>query len=278
MAEDVKDPTDDQSQAPDPMEGVDIDDPIDEPTDEDGNIVEDDGDDQDPDPGEKGGDPKDKQTTINQEAVDKKIHKLTFEKYEEKRKREALESELKALKHKAADGADKVEIPPIPDRYDPDFEEKMEARDKAIMEQANANAAVQVDQQNRQQAEAQALQQNITKMYAGAEKLGIKESEMQEADNKVAMFVTDPALAKYILGREDSTQVVKYLADSIVELDELSKMEPTAAAAKIAAEIAPKASEAFKQKTPGAPNPLDIPGGRGAPEKKSKFLVGVEFE
>jgi len=224
---------------------------------------------------------------INQDKVNSRINKLTFEKHEERRKREAAEKKAKELQdkyEKATTESSEVVIPPIPDTFDPQYEAKIKARDEAIAKKAEADAKAQLAvqqrqdqikaQQEREQAE---IQTAVDNMFKNGKDLGIEKEELLEADGKVATFIRDPSLAKFIISQENSALVVKYLASSAQELEKISTMDSISAAAYIATTIVPKADE-LKPGVTTTPDPLDIPSGKGGGDKQSPFLTGVEFE
>ena len=114
-------------------------------------------------------------------------------------------------------------------------------------------------------------------MYAGGEQLGIKKDELKVADDRVAMFIHSPDVARYILERKEAPLIVKHLSDSPTELEKLGTMNAVDAAAYIATTVLPKARK-LKPRQSNAPDPLDIPGGRPAGAKKDAFLDSVTFE
>jgi len=221
---------------------------------------------------------------LNQEAINKRIDKLTFEKHEERRKREALEAKL--AERDAQDKArtpKKIVIPPMPDAYDPEYQAKLTERDNAIQAKAKADAAAELEvqrtrevQEARQREQREEFRRQTDAMYTSAGKVGIKKEDIQKAEQTVALFVTDPSLAQFILAHEDSALIVNHLASNVQELEKLSKLPATYAAAHIAAKIAPEAKK-FKPRKSKAPDPLEIP--QGAPAGTGdEFLRGVQFE
>lgn len=225
-------------------------------------------------------------TPINQEAVNKRINTITREKYEEKRKREAAEARIAALETdmEKLKTPESVVIPPMPDQFDEDFDQKVAARESAIKESAALKAkkdlAFQTQQQEiqRQQAAGQKeINDLVDGMYSKSEELGIKKSELKEHDDKVALYIQDPQLAKFILGLDDSPLVVKYLAENPVALDKIASMNPLLAASHISTTIVVEAAK-LKPGVTKTPDPLNIPGKKGAPPKTSEYLEGVTME
>ena len=224
---------------------------------------------------------------INQAAVQKKIDKAIFEKYEQERKNEELSAKLAEVEKKLQEKEEtpgEVVVPPFPDQYDPQFELKKQEYESAIRKQAEIQAQQQFQQQQQEQAiqqqqkkEQQTISELHQGMYSKASELGLEEKELQESDQRVAMFVKDPKLAKFILGMDDSPLVVKHLANSVQDLEQISKMPLEVATAHIASKIAPQARK-LKPTITNTPDPLDIPKGKGPGAKKSEYLDGVTFE
>lgn len=204
-------------------------------------------------------------------AFDKKIARMTFQRKEEERRRIEAEEKLKKFESKPKAKSD------IPDAYDPNYEAKLNEYIKTEAERI-AESKLQVEQrQAALRQEQEQIAKSIEKMRAGATRYGITADELDEADKRVAMFIRDPQLARYILSHDKSPLIIKHLANSIDELESISGMNAVDAAAYIASTVAPNA-EKLRPKVTKTPKPLDIPKGRGAGEKKDRFLEGVTFE
>lgn len=224
---------------------------------------------------------------INQEAVDKKINKLTFEKHEAKRAAEAAEkraAEAEAKLKEAQGAADDIVVPEMPDTFDSEYQAKVKARDEAIQKLAQANAQKEILQKQQAdelqaaaEAKTQAINNAVTKMYADAKDLGVTDEELKEADKTVANYINDPDLATFMLNLDESALVVKYLASSAQELETLQGMSSIEASAYIATTVVPAAAQ-LKPNVTTTPDPITIPKGKAGGEKKDPFLDGVEFE
>jgi hypothetical protein len=243
-------------------------------------------DDDEPDDGSEGDD--EDGSEINQEAIQKKIDTATFKRHEERRKREAiqrerdaLKEEIERLKNPTVQPSDIV-IPEVPDSLDPDFDTKMAERDKAIADKAKAESAAQVAQETAQKTAQQRAEEEVnelrrlsSEMYAAAEKEGISSADLKVADDRVAMFVGDRSLARFIL--EQGSDLVIALSGDVESLEKIGRMDPVSATAYIATSVLPKLSIKEK-KAPSAPDPLKVPGKKGSPKKKNPFLEGVVIE
>lgn len=233
-----------------------------------------------PAPDEKEPDP-----LINQEAVQKKINSVIFRQKEEERKRQAAEKELEQYRQQMQRLREKEqEIPPAPDPFADDYSQQLAQREEMIRKQAIAQAERDWENKQRQrQAEddmrrRQAeINENVDRMRKTALKYGISDAEFDEADQRVSMFVKDPALANFLISHEKAPLIVKHLSNSIAELEKISSMDPVTAAGYIASTIVPQA-EKLRPQLSNAPKPLDVPDGKGAPQKIDKYLEGFTFE
>ena len=223
---------------------------------------------------------------INQEAVQKRINEITFDKNEEIRKREKLQEELDKLredleKRKASE--ENLEIPDLPDVYDDDFEDKIKAREEIIRKVAEANAKKQyITEQERKvfqenfKREQEKIARQVDTMYSTAKDYGISKDELQEADKKVSGFIRDRSLAKFILDQKESALIVKHLSSSAQELEKISEMDPINASVYIATKVIPEASK-LKPGLTKTPDPVDVPKSKSS-SKVDPFLKGVQFE
>lgn len=223
---------------------------------------------------------------INQEAVQKRIDEITFEKYEEKRKREELEKKLADLEekiNKQEAAKEDIVIPDLPDVYDDDYDEKIKARDAAIGKAAEIRARkkIEEDQIKQETSRQWALKQkkileNVEKMYASAPEYGITKEELQVADTRICQFIKDPGLAEFIVSQKDAALIVKYLSSSATELEKISSLNPLDASVYIATKVTTDAKK-LKPGVTKAPDPIDIPKGKAKP-KTNRFMEGVKLE
>lgn len=224
---------------------------------------------------------------INQEAVNKKIGKIVYERKlaegqaaEEKQKRIAVEAKLSELT--------KVElpsIPPIPDYMDADFDSKMLQRDKIISQHATDAANKQALENVRldnAKADADAKTAKIKDMINGFDEktveMKLDKKAMVESQNVVGSFIQGKAeLARYLLSSDNAPLNVLYLSQNTTELDKISKMSETEAAVYIATKVAPEALK-LKPKTTDTVDPHYSPkGGKGKVEAEAAELEGCTF-
>lgn len=176
-------------------------------------------------------------------------------------------------------------IPPMPDAFDDDYDEKVKLRDAALDARARFNERNQFAQQQQQQQKQiaeQAKQEQLTKSMASysskAIELGIKPEELQAAGSKVATYGLSDDLVIHILNDSEGALITKHLAANPHDGYELVNMSPYSAGIFLG-EIKAKASS-LKPKTSGAPAPAKRLSGQGAnPELgKYKYLDGATFE
>ncbi len=177
------------------------------------------------------------------------------------------------------------EIPPMPDSFDDDFDEKVKIRDEALVANANYqaqnNAYMQQEQFNQQQA-AQAqqvkIQESMTSYSNKALELGIKQEELQAAGNAVASYGLSDDLVMHILADNDGPLITKHLAANPQDGYELASMSPYNVGQFLDG-IKTKAS-ALKPKTSSTTAPVDnLQGVTSDFEgKQYKFIGGSEIE
>jgi len=219
--------------------------------------------------------------------VEKKINKLTFEKHEERRKREAAENRILELegKIKASEAeSEEIQVPPMPDPTDQDYDAKLAAREVALKKLGEIEARKKLEKEEKQRAiqeaidaQSREIQTHVDTMFASGETLGITKESLVESDKKVAQFVTDAGVAKYILAHESSPLLITYLASAAETLAQLGKMDPIRATEFLLTKVIPEA-EKLRPDVTNTPDPPEIPEGRGASPAKDPFLEGVTME
>lgn len=240
------------------------------------------------DSGEKEGAnvPEDKPPMFNdeQQAVfDREIGRKTAALRDKEREAEEAAARAQELEQKLAEmqAPQRPEVPPMPDPYDDDFEQKIQDRDKILQEAAAYDAQQRLRQEYEESLARQQQEQELTQLaeqvqtYSDrAEKLGIKPDELQRAGAAVARFGIDEGISKFILGEEQGPAMTVYLAEHPMELDKMQQMDPYRAAIYIENEIKPRVANARSgAKTP--PPPVDTPKGAAPP---ADDLPGVVYE
>lgn len=226
-------------------------------------------------------------TEINQEAVNKAINKKHYQYMTEKERADKLAAENEELRKKYESShtpQERPSIPDLPDPFDPQYNEKMKARDdafKAQLEFDHRQQNVQVQQQTAQQKATQEQQQKVAGMIhnfaTNTQKLGLKPEEVAQAETVVASYIYDPSVRSHLMTVEDGPLIVKYLANNPFELEKVAKMDPISAGIHLRTAVSPEAAK-LKPKTPGAPDPLTTPRGSGRTDENSDPLIaGAKF-
>lgn len=212
----------------------------------------------------------------------KRIHKKHHELMEERRARLAVEAELQKLRTQQPQ-EQRPEIPPVPDPYDEDFDDKMKQRDKAIVD-AQAfdvrQSQQQAQQQEAQQRAAQEQQQkfaNDAQEYAKrATALNVSKEKLQAAAQTVAAYGIGMELTQHIIQDEQGPLITTYLAENPDELERIVTLDPMGAAVHIATAIKPKLV-AGNSMDSDPPPPADTLSGGGAPPQE-RGPKGAKFE
>jgi hypothetical protein len=160
-------------------------------------------------------------------GVGKRINELTREKYEERRAREAAESELAELRAKLANqgrNTDNGAPQPTLDQFDYDYEKFNDALSDWKAEQKLAQRSR--DEQQRQQQEAAKAKQ------AAAQKMIAEYQEhdpdgWQEAISAPINYT--PAMLDALGDSDRAPEIAVYLARNLDEADKISRMPPAAA-------------------------------------------------
>ena len=207
------------------------------------------------------------QRFINEEIIGKKVAKqreAERQAQEERQRREELEAELARLK-----APSRPEIPPIPDYFEDNYEQKVRERDEAIRKAVEYDAQQRILSEQReaaaqreQQAQQEIMYGKVQDYSKRADKLGIKPDELQRAGNYVAQYELDDRLIEEILDDDHGPAITVYLANNPMEIEQIRAMRPTKAWAYIESKIKAEAIGSRAKPKP-SPEPLDNPKGTG---------------
>lgn len=210
------------------------------------------------------------------------INKQHFKFREEQRRAESLQRELDEIKAKQQPASTDVSIPPIPDSWDENYEEKIRQRDAAIVQKANADQNVQrhadtqaQQQRDQERQELERLQNLQNGFNENSKKLGVNQESMIKAQETVIQYGITPELANTLLGDSDGPLMVQYLATNPLDLHDIVNASPLDAGFKLA-QVKTKAA-ALRPKTTSAPDPATTIGGRGTPAQE-RGPRGATFE
>jgi hypothetical protein len=217
------------------------------------------------------------------EGAQKAINKQHFKYREEQRKRLELEERLKALEAKQApQEVGDVTIPPIPDSWDENFEDKIRQREEAIQRKAAIDARQQasadqeaISQREQQRQELERSQKLNDQFTENAKTLGVSQQSLDVAQQTVIDYGITPELATALISDADGPLMVQHLAANPLELHDLVHASPLTAGMMLA-EVKAKAA-ALKPKSSEAPDPATTLNGKGAPVKE-RGPKGATFE
>jgi len=222
------------------------------------------------------------QFTPEQQAVfDKVIGEKTFKAREAERKAELAEQKLRELEAQLPK-ENRPQIPPLPDPYDADYDQKIAARDKAISAAAAFDAKQEVARGHQEQAQRQRFEAKQADLYKTAvaykersDKLGIPAADLQSAATSLSNFGISEDLTQFLLKDDQGPLMTMYLARNPVVLERLATFGPIEMGHYIASDIKPKLA-AVKSRTQ-APAPADVLDGGGSPPK-ARGPKGATFE
>lgn len=221
-----------------------------------------------------------------QEAIQKAINKKHFEAEQAKRDLQAANQKIADFESKQREqmAAQVGNIPPMPDAFDDDYEEKVRARELKIREKAQFDFQQQSylqQQQLNQQTQAQAEQERrneLGKRFTdNAKKAGSDDGELNSIINTLNQAGISNELGDAIMGDDEGFFTAKYLAANPTEAYELTNMNPILAGAKLV-EIRSKAS-VLKPKQSAAPKPATNLSGNGIDPEDGKYknIKGATF-
>ena len=210
-----------------------------------------------------------------------------FKRYKtEESARKQVESEFQDTKSKLLELEQeraKNIIPPMPDQYSEDFDERIKEREEAIRLAAQQDRDIEHEKQAQSQLTEQseseriASQTEMVKIFDNnMYNLGLNPIEMVDAGKRIADHGITQELEDTLLKHPAGPLMVKYLDENPMVLDEYSRMTTGDLVTNIP-ELSQKAS-LLKPQTSKAPDPPDTLSGGGVPELEDPALKGVTWE
>ena len=195
--------------------------------------------------------------------------------------RRALEAEKQLTQFQQATQKQRPTVPSLPDPYDDDYDQKIQARDKALLEVAKWETQQESENRRRLEQSHAAQQQAAKQQYEmvssytdRAAKLGVKPERLQQAAQVISNYGMNDDLASYILTDDKGPLITMHIAQNPMLLDQLRNMSPALAAVHIATVIKPSLSGAKKDSAPPPPDAL----GRGGAPARERGPKGARFE
>lgn len=189
------------------------------------------------------------------------------------RRAESLEAELAEVRANVP-VEQRPAIPPMPDQFADDFDEKTKTRDKAIADASaydtrqETRATQKTEQTQRAANERQQAATTAINTYTDrATALGITPDELAKSGDAVAAYGINDAVVLHILGDEKGPALTKYLAENPIAMDKLNGLTPMQAAVHIENVVKPAALK--MKKTTNAPPPsTNLEGGGSPPSER----------
>jgi len=229
------------------------------------------------------------ESAFNQEAVNKRIGKITAEKYAERAEKEAaikkaaeLEQRLREYEQSKASAVSDIK-PPSPDLYYEDPEkyarEVAEFNAKLVQATLQRELSAQRDAESRKSAEQREIESTraaIERVMKSAEEAGIPIEELDKSAGLLASRGISPVLNDLVAQHERSAALIDYLAKNPAEFEEVNSMSSPLAVLR---KLDSLQSSALKRKISNAPEPsMSIKGGSARePDEFEKRCPGAKF-
>lgn len=208
--------------------------------------------------------------------------KKAFETREARREVEDLRQQMADMQSKLPVEQAPV-VPDAPDPYSDTYELDLQKRDEALLAKARFDAQsnyqqqqLQLQKQDEQRLESEALNKSVSEYTDRAKKLGVSSDELQAAGQVVSEYGINDQVTKHILADQHGPLITKYLSQNPLAMESLRNMPPISAGVFIESEIKPQAVK-LKPQTTNTPAPIDTITGAGTPLKKHPALEGVIY-
>lgn len=195
--------------------------------------------------------------------------KKAFETREARREAEELRQQMADLQSKMP-VEQAPEVPAIPDPYSDTYEQELLARDQAILAKAKFDAQSEYQQrqsqlqaQEEQRKQSEALNKSIADYSGRAKKLGVSEVDLQAAGQVVAQYGINDQVTQHILADDHGPLITAYLSKNPLAMETLRNLPPLSAGVFIESQVKPNAIK-LKPQTTSAPAPIETLNGAGA--------------
>ena len=203
-------------------------------------------------------------------GVQERIDELTRLRYEEKRRADALEAQLKT-KIEAPVLPSGRPIPPTEGEFiDPEDFRKARIKYEDDLDVWKSHSRINEEVQNKQKQE---LESNVSKFNANAARMREKYPDFDKAVNE-PLF--SPEMSSEIMGSDLGPEIGYYLAKNPAEALKLSKLSPTGIAKEIG-KLENKFTQAQSKITTQAPEPLSPLKGDDAVKKDPSKMTTDEW-
>jgi hypothetical protein len=216
-----------------------------------------------------------------QEVFNREIGKKVAKEKEAQRQIDDYKAKLNAYEQKQNPQPNRVDLPDYPDKYEDNFQQKLEDYNKAVSHNANMDfqerlmTQAKATAEAKQQAESKEKQTNVINMFTdNATKAKISEADLSASLDLAAAFNLDVGLREYMMQDALGPQIVVALASDPANLEAFAAMSPLQAVAHIESKIKPSINNKVGKRPPPPPKHLK---GKGAAEGDGG-VPGVTYE
>jgi hypothetical protein len=197
----------------------------------------------------------------------------------QKERADKLQAEIDELRAK-----DKVEVPPVPDRYSDTYEDDLKRRDEAIRAKAEQDAeSDRLEAERKEKEEAQAaeteaeIKRRAKQFDANTLEHGLDPADTKKAVDQLLEYDLSDNLMDALIDDPDGPLFAQYLAQNPMELEGLMNMSAYALSQHFNGEVRQRA-QLLKPKVSTAPPPPETIEGGGAPETKEPWEQGAVYD
>ena len=202
------------------------------------------------------------------EGFRKAINKKHFQIKERERELEAARKRIEELEANfQPEVKGPVEVPPLPDNWEDDYEVKISQREEAIRQNAHFQAMQSINQKEeakrQQQLEAERAKyvESISDNFSrNVKKIGLNEEKVEKAAYKLAQYGADAETADFLLSDAEGPLLVAYFAADLESFDEFMSLTPMQRGLRVS-EYKQKAG-VLRPKQTNAPDPAPSLGGK----------------
>jgi hypothetical protein len=216
----------------------------------------------------------------SQKSVQKAIDKQYRLRREAEEKAAELAARVEALERRLQPSAP-VKLDP-PDPFDPDYDSKIKAYEKSIMDRARYDYDQEINRSNaqrQQQEQANAynrgIQENLNQYNDIVKKNNIDPERLETQTRIVTTYLKSPEIANYLLSHKSGPMIVGELASDMDRLEKLSGMTPLQAAAAIERDVA---SKLYSKQKPKFASTGDLHSSGSSRSSEPEILRGMKFE
>lgn len=201
------------------------------------------------------------------DPAERRINRLTAEKYRERARAEAAERELAYLRQQQAPQQQQArdDGPPKLEQFD-SFDRYLEARDTWVTDRATRNAADAVNGHLTQRQQAQMQQQMQERFSTRLREFQSSTPDFEEVIES-GDFIPTPAMTQAIFESDIGPRIAYYLAQHSEEAQAITRMSPTAAIRALGRIEAKLEAEPVKKPVSAAPKPVEPVSGKGQATK-----------